>query len=102
MSIAENNSYLIVDKEKNQIGEIISVKKVENWYTGKVKNLSLPEKLNLLFQEVERHIKNQDFSATKKAEEQILDYKLQIKETGQIFSDIQLGFKEIIFFKVDN
>ncbi len=102
MSIAENNSYLIIDKEKNQIGEIFSVKKVENWYTGKVKNLSLPEKLNLLFQEVETHIRNQDFSATKKAEEEILSYKLQIKETGQIFSDIQLGFKEIIFFKVEN
>jgi hypothetical protein len=102
MSIAENNSYLIVDKEKNQIGEILSVKRVENWYNGKVKNLALPENLNLLFQEVEKHIKNHDFSASKKTEKEILGHQLQIKETGQIFSDIQLGFKEIIYFKLDN
>ena len=82
MSIAENNSYLIVDKEKNPIGEILSVKKVENWYTGKVKNLSLPEKLDFLFQEVEKHIKNQDFSATKKAEEEILDHKTSNQRNG--------------------
>jgi hypothetical protein len=102
MAIVENNSYFIVDDQKNQIGEILSVKKIENWYTGKVKNLALPESLDLLFREVEKHIKNHDYSATKKTEEEILNHKLQIKETGQIFSDIQLGFKEKIFFKLDN
>ena len=102
MSIAENNSYFIIDKEQNQIGEILSVKKVENWYSGKVKNLELPENLEHLFQEVEKHIKNHDFSATKEIEKAILNYKLQIKETGQIFSDIQLGFKEKIYFKLDD
>ncbi len=102
MSIAENNSYFIVDDKKNQIGEILSVKKIENWYTGKVKNLTLPESLDLLFREVEKHIKNHDYSDTKKIEEEILNHKLQIKETGQVFSDIQLGFKEKIFFKLDN
>ncbi len=102
MSFAENASYLIVDKEKNQIGEILSVKKVENWYTGKIKNLALPEKLELLFDKVEEHIKNHDFSATRKTEEKILDHQLQIKETGQIFSDIQLILKEKIYFKLNN
>ncbi len=102
MSIVENNSYFIIDKEKNQIGEILSVKKVENWYTGKVKNLILPEHLKALFKEVEKHIKNHNFSASKKAEAEILDHQLQIKETGQILRDIQLGFKEIIYFKLDD
>ena len=102
MSIVENNSYSIVDKEKNQIGQIVSVKKVENWYTGKVKNLTLPKPLELLFKEVEKHIKNHDFSATKKTEEQILAHKLQIKETGQLMSDVQLGFKDTIYFKIED
>ena len=101
MTIAENNSYFIVDDKKNKIGEILSVKKVENWYTGKVKDLNLPDNLKTLFQEVEKHIKNHDFSATKKTEAEILNHKLQIQETGQIFSDIQLGFKETIYFKLD-
>ncbi len=102
MSIVENNSYSIIDKEKNQIGQVLSVKKVENWYTGKVKNLTLPESLEKLFKEVEKHIKNHDFSATKKTEAEILNHKLQIKETGQVFSDVQLGFKDTIYFKLDN
>ncbi len=102
MSLVENNSYSIIDKEQNQIGEIISVKKVENWYSGKVKNLTLPKPLETLFSEVEKHIKNHDFSASKKTEAEILNHKLQIKETGQLFSDIQLGFKGTIYFKVDN
>jgi hypothetical protein len=102
MSIVENNSYFIIDKEKNQIGEVLSVQKVENWYTGKVKNLILPDPLKQLFQEVEKHIKNHDYSASKKVEEQILNHQLQIKETGQILSDIQLGFKEKIYFKLDS
>ena len=102
MTVAENNSYFIIDGKKNKIGEILSVKKVENWYTGKVKDLELPENLKILFQEVEKHIKNHDFSATKKTEAEILNHKLQIKETGQVLSDIQLGFKEKIFFKLDS
>lgn len=102
MSLVENNSYSIIDKEQNQIGEIISVKKIENWYSGKVKNLALPKPLETLFSEVEKHIKNHDFSATKKTEAEILNHKLRIKETGQHFSDIQLGFKGTIYFKVDN
>ena len=102
MAILENNSYLITDQQQNKIGEILKVKKVENWYTGKVKDLALPENLQQLFQDVEKHIKNQDFSASRKIEKEILDFKLQIKETGQIFSDIQLGFKEKIYFKLEN
>lgn len=102
MSIAENSSYFIVDKEENQIGEILSVKKVENWYTGKVKNLVLPEALERLFEEVEKHVKNHDFSASRKIEEEILSHQLKIKETGEVFSDVQLGgFGGKIFFKIN-
>ena len=101
MPLNKTDHYTILDKEKNRIGEIRAVNRLENWYTGEVK-LSLTEKLDQLFKEVEEFIKIRDFAKAKAIEQEIMSHELCIGETGQRLRDIQLGAKKKVYFKVDD
>lgn len=100
MSLIGNQKYVIADTAKNFVGEISSVKQVENWYVANIKQLELSENIKLEFDEIESSIKKQDFSHASKLEKRIIGYNLEIKETGQKLSEIQLGKRKKIYFKL--
>ncbi len=91
--------YTIHDGEENVI-ELKSIRKVENWFQGKIKSCKLSDSLEEQFNEIEIKIKERDFKTVHKIENQILSHDLVVKELGQKLSEIQMGKKDTIYFKI--
>ncbi len=100
MKLEGNQKYVITDAKKQFVGEISSVKQVENWYVASIKQLELSETLRLQFDEIEKLIKKHDFSHASQLEKEILGHNFEIQETGQKLCELQLGKRKKIYFKL--
>lgn len=101
MDIDKKATYSLIDKDENVIGEVSAIKQVENWYIGKVTDLSFPDALNEIFQEIDVLLKKKDFTAVRVLEKQIEEYEFKLKELDQVLSEFQLGKKKKkVYFKI--
>ena len=101
MPFTDTTTYTIHDKDERSSIQIKSIKRIENWYEGKIENLQLSEDLNSLFDEVEEQIKNRHFSMVSQIESQILSHALMVKETKHRINEIQMGKKKSLYFKIE-
>lgn len=100
MTFDTTKAYTILDENELNFIELQSVKKIENWFQAKIKSQKLSETLQGQFNEIELSIKERDFKTVQRLEQQILEHHLKIKELGQKLSEIQMGKKNTIYFKM--
>lgn len=100
MTFDTSKAYTIQDKTEANTIELQSIRQVENWFQAKIKSQQLTDGLKSQFDEIELSIKERDFKTVQRLESQILSHHLQIKELGQKLSEIQMGKKNMIYFKV--
>lgn len=93
-------AYTILDENELNTIELQSVKKIENWFQAKIKSQKLTDTLQGQFNDIESSIKERDFKSVHRLEQQILEHHLKIKELGQKLSEIQMGKKDTIYFKI--
>ncbi len=101
MPFDNSKGYTINDDKELNVIELQSIRKIENWFQAKIKSRKLTESLQGQFNEIEHSIKERDFKTAHKIESQILSQDLKIKELGQKLSEIQMGKKDTIYFKID-
>ena len=92
--------YSIVDDAKNKVIEIYNVKRVDNWYSASVRQLTLTDKLDELFNKVEALIKSRDIKSMLLVEKEIMTCGLKIEETDDTLNEIHLGKKNKVYFKI--
>lgn len=95
-----SKAYTILDKKELNIIELQSIRKIENWFQAKIKSRKLTESLQEQFNEIEISIKERDFKTVQQIESAILAQQLKIKELNQGVSEIQMGKKDTIYFKI--
>jgi len=100
MTFDTSKAYTIHDKDQANVIELQSIRKIENWFQAKIKSQQLTSSLQEQFDEIELSIKERDFKTVQRLESQILSHHLQIKELGQKLSEIQMGKKNTIYFKI--
>ena len=100
MTFEPSRPYTIQDKDQENVIELQSVKPLENWYKATIKSQKLSPTLQDQFDQIESHVKAHDFKSVQKLESEIISKNLSIKELDQVLSEIQIGKKNTIFFKI--
>lgn len=100
MPFEKSKAYTIHDAQQQSVIELNSIKPIENWFQAKIQSRRLSNDLEQQFQEIELCIKERDFKSVQKIEAQILAQKLIIKELGRNLREIQMGKKDLIYFKI--
>ena len=101
MTFDKTKDYTIQDAGQANVIELKSIKPLENWYKGEIKSQKLTSSLENQFKEIEQFIKSRDFKSVQKIESEIISKQLIIKEIGQTLSEIQMGKKNTIYFKIN-
>jgi hypothetical protein len=100
MTFDNTKAYTIQCKSaQNQI-ELQAIIPLENWFKAKVVSQHLSDFLQQQFNEVEQCIKTRNFKQAKRLESEILAQEFKIKELGHTLSEIQMGKKNTIYFKI--
>ena len=102
MQFDNTKPYTILCENEANVIELQAVKPLENWFKAKIVSQQLTDFLQQQFNEVEHHIKARDFKNVQRIESEILSQQLKVKELGQPITEIQMGKKNIIYFKVAN
>ncbi len=100
MDFDTTKEYTILDNSESNIIEVKSIRRIENWFQGKIKSRKISESLQVQFDEIESSIQQRDFKAVQRIESDILSQGLKIKELDKILSEIQMGKKDTLYFKV--
>ncbi len=100
MTFDTSKEYTILDENELNSIELKSIRKIENWFQAKITSQNLTTSLQDQFNEIEHSIKERDFKTVQRLETQILSHQLKIKELGQRLSEIQMGKKNTIYFKI--
>ena len=95
-----SKGYTILDENESNVIELQSIRKIENWFQAKIISRKITEALQTQFNEIEASIKQRDFKTVQKIELQILSQQLKIKELDQRLLEIQMGKKDLIYFKI--
>lgn len=95
-----SKGYTILDENELNVIELQSIRQIENWFQATIKSRKITESLQAQFNEIETSIKQRDFKTVQKIELEIISQQLKIKELGQALSEIQMGKKDIIYFKI--
>jgi hypothetical protein len=95
-----SKGYTILDENESNVIELQSIRKIENWFQAKIISRKITEALQSQFNEIEASIKQRDFKTVQKIELQILSQQLKIKELDQRLLEIQMGKKDLIYFKI--
>lgn len=99
MNIDVSKEYTILDQSESNIIELQSIRRIENWFQAKIKSRKITESLQVQFDDIEASIKDRDFKEAQRIESAILQ-QLKIKELDQPLSEIQMGKKDMLYFKV--
>ena len=101
MNLEKNKTYTLINQHANSSIEIEFSTQTENWFAGKVNTIALSQELQLLFEDIERSIKNNDFQQVKALESQLHSQAFTIKETNETIKDLQLVGLKTVYFKLN-
>ena len=101
MNLEKNKTYTLVNQHANSSIEIEFSNQTENWLSGKVNTIALSKDLQVLFEDIERSIKNNDFQQVKALENQLHNQAFTIKETNESVKDLQLVGLKTVYFKLN-
>lgn len=102
MTFDNTKAYTIQCKTAQNKIELQAIKPLENWFKAKVISQQLTDFLQQQFNEIEQFVKARDYKNARRAESEILAQEFKIKELGHSLTEIQMGKKNTIYFKLSN